>query len=86
MNKVEIAFFAPIALSLALSLGVWLYSWKRRAVIGASAFSWFVLTQIIYTSTYILELLTQSNDGRYFGEMSSILLSRLARFQSYTFH
>ncbi len=66
MNKVEIAFFAPIALSLALSLGVWLYSWKRRAVIGASAFSWFVLTQIIYTSTYILELLTQSNDGKVF--------------------
>lgn len=66
MDKVEIVYLFPLAISWVISVGVWFYAWRRRAVVGAQAFSWFVLAEIIYTSGYIFELLSQSIAGKIF--------------------
>lgn len=66
MNKTELIYLLPLIISVAISIGIWFYSWKRRAVVGASAFTWFVLAEIIYTFGYVFELLSQKIEGKIF--------------------
>ena len=58
MNKAALLYLLPIVISLVISVGVTFYSWRRRKVIGASAFVWFIVAEIIYTVGYIWELLS----------------------------
>ena len=46
----------PFALSLAISLGVAIYCWRRRREVGAAAYALVAASQASWTLGYILEL------------------------------
>jgi len=58
MNREEILYLVPYLISLALSFGVLLYSWRHRAVRGASAYTWFVGGQTLSIFGFIMKLLS----------------------------
>jgi len=60
MLRAAILYLFPYVVSLIISLGVAYYSWRRRSVIGARAFVWFVVAEALYTVGYILELVSTS--------------------------
>ncbi len=66
MNRLALLHLTPYIVSMLISLGVYAYTWRRREVAGAAAFSWFVLSEILYTLVYALELVSNSLDGKLF--------------------
>lgn len=58
MNREEILYLIPYVASLFLSAGVFLYSWRRRRVRGAGAYTWFVGGQTLSIFGFIMELIT----------------------------
>src|ERR1700690_3794734 len=58
MNRDEIIYLVPYLISLALSLGVLLYSWQHRQVRGASAYTWFVGGQTLSIFGFIMKLIS----------------------------
>ncbi len=47
-----------LIVSLAISIGLGFFTWQRRAVTGAAAFCWVVLTEIIYTAAFLFVVLS----------------------------
>src|SRR5688572_16104628 len=62
MNREELLYLVPYLVSLALSLGVFIYSWQHRHVRGAGAYTWFVAGQTLSIFAFIMEL-TNPNLG-----------------------
>src|SRR5688572_17023400 len=62
MNREELLYLVPYLVSLALSLGVFIYSWQHRHVRGAGAYTWFVAGQTLSIFAFIMEL-TSPNLG-----------------------
>ncbi len=58
MNREEVLYLVPYVLSLALSLGVFWYSWRHRDVRGARAYTWFVAGQTLTILGFIFELIS----------------------------
>ena len=58
MNREEVLYLVPYVLSLALSLGVFWYSWRHRHVRGARAYTWFVAGQTLTILGFIFELIS----------------------------
>jgi putative nucleotidyltransferase with HDIG domain len=58
MNREEILYLIPYVASFFLSAGVFLYSWRRRRVRGAGAYTWFVGGQTLSIFGFIMELVT----------------------------
>ncbi len=56
MNREEIFYLLPYLFSLALSLGIFIYTWRHRYVHGARAYAWFAGGQIVTIIGFILEL------------------------------
>lgn len=62
----NLPFVIPYLLSLAITLGVAVFSWKRRSVIGASRYGWVAFSQSLWTAGYILELVSASLEKKHF--------------------
>jgi PAS domain S-box-containing protein len=58
MNLEELFYLIPYLLSLALSLGIFIYTWQHRFVRGARVYSWFVGGQCLTILGFILELIS----------------------------
>ena len=58
MNREEVFYLVPYLLSLSLSLGIFLYTWRHRGVRGAKVYSWFVAGQTLTILGFILELVS----------------------------
>jgi PAS domain S-box-containing protein len=58
MNRQELFYLLPYLLSLALSLGIFTYTWQHRSVRGARVYSWFVAGQTLTILGFILELIS----------------------------
>ena len=58
MNRQELLYLLPYLLSLALSLGIFTYTWQHRSVRGARLYSWFVAGQTLTILGFILELIS----------------------------
>jgi membrane protein CcdC involved in cytochrome C biogenesis len=66
MNREELIYLIPYLLSLALSLGILIYAWRRQTVAGARPFAWLASTQAVWTFGFILELITPTLSGKLF--------------------
>lgn len=64
MSWSTLPYLLPYILSLAISLGVGIYAWRRRDVAGASAYAWVALSQASWTLGYIFELASPSLAGK----------------------
>jgi hypothetical protein len=58
MTRAEILYLLPYLGSLALSLGVFYYAWRRRQAKGVSVYLWYVARQTLWVFGFILELLS----------------------------
>ena len=58
MNREEFFYLLPYVFSLALSLGVFIYTWQHRYVRGARLYSWFVGGQTLTILAFIFELVS----------------------------
>ncbi len=58
MNREEFYYLLPYILSLALSLGISMYTWRHRQVRGARVYSWFVVGQTLTILGFIFELVS----------------------------
>jgi len=58
MNREEIFYLLPYLFSLALSVGVFVYTWQHRYVRGARVYSWFVGGQSLTIAGFIFELIS----------------------------
>ena len=58
MNREEIFYLLPYIFALAISLGVFLYSWRHRHVRGADIYTWFVGGQTVTVLGFIFELIS----------------------------
>lgn len=58
MNREEIFYLLPYLFSLALSLGILIYTWQHRYVRGARAYTWFMGGQTLALLGFILELVS----------------------------
>lgn len=59
-------YLLPYLLSLILSVGVGIYAWQRRTVVGAVAFTLYALGQASWTLGYIFELLSDDLGSKLF--------------------
>jgi len=62
MNREELLYLVPYLISLALSFGVFIYSWQHRQVRGAGAYTWFVAAQTLSIFGFIMELISPTLD------------------------
>ena len=58
MSREEILYLVPYLFSLALSLGIFTYTWRHRYVRGARMYSWFVGGQTLTILGFIFELVS----------------------------
>ena len=58
MNREEFFYLLPYLLSLTLTLGISIYTWRHRQVRGARVYSWFVAGQTLTILGFILELVS----------------------------
>jgi PAS domain S-box-containing protein len=66
MSRAEILYLLPYVASLAISLGVLYYTWKRREARGAAAFGSYVAGRTLWIFGFILELLSPDISGKMF--------------------
>lgn len=58
MNREEVFYLIPYLLSLGLSLGIFLYTWRHRHVRGAKVYTWFAAGQTLTILGFILEMVS----------------------------
>ena len=58
LNREEILYLAPYLFSLLLSLGIFIYTWRRPQVRGARTYSWFAAGQTLTILGFIFELVS----------------------------
>ena len=66
MSREEVLYLIPYFVSLALSIGVLVYTWSRRSAPGAIAFAWYVLGQVLWIAGFIFELVSADISGKIF--------------------
>ena len=66
MKREEFIYLIPYFLSLAISLGIFIYAWRRQTVAGARPFAWLAATQAVWTFGFILELIAPTLNGKLF--------------------
>jgi len=64
LNKV--LFLIPYILSLVITIGVLVYTWRHRSVRGARAYVWYVIGQALWVFGYIIELVSQRLNAKIF--------------------
>jgi PAS domain S-box-containing protein len=58
MSREEVFYLIPYLLSLALSAGIFIYTWRHRHMRGARVYSWFVGGQTLTILGFIFELVS----------------------------
>lgn len=58
MNSDQFFYLVPYFLSLGISLGILIYSWRHRKVKGAVAYTWFMAGQFLSVAAFVLEILS----------------------------
>ncbi len=66
MNEQALLIFLPNIISILVTLGVFLFTWRRRDEAGAAAFSWYVLSSLLYTLFGVFELFSNTIGGKRF--------------------
>ncbi len=66
MSREEVLYLIPYFVSLALSIGVLVYTWSRRRAQGAIAFAWYVMGQVLWIAGFIFELVSADIAGKIF--------------------
>jgi PAS domain S-box-containing protein len=66
MSRAEVIYLVPYFVSLALSIGVLVFTWTRRTAQGALAFAWYVLGQVLWIAGFIFELVSADLAGKIF--------------------
>src|SRR3990172_7613773 len=66
MNRDEVLYLIPYFVSLALAIGVLVYTWSRRSAQGASAFAWYAAGQVLWIAGFILEMISGDMGGKIF--------------------
>ncbi len=66
MNYEEFLYLLPYLFSLALTLGIFIYSWQHRHRRGARTYSWFVFGQTLTILGFILELISPTLEIKIF--------------------
>ncbi len=66
MNWQTFPFLIPYLVSVIVSILVGLFTWRRRNVVGASAFAWVAFSQAFMTLGYIFELANPSLEDKLF--------------------
>lgn len=66
MTREHVVYLLPYLISLGLSLGVTLYTWRHGYVQGATAYGWFAAGHSLWTLGFILETLSPSLEGKIF--------------------
>ena len=59
MSPTEAFYLLPYIISLAISLGVFAYIWRHRAVSGASAFAWYTAGQSLWIAGSVVETIAR---------------------------
>ena len=86
MNREEVLYLAPYLLSLLLSLGIFLYTWRHRHVRGARTYAWFAMGQTLTILGFILELISPTLQIKVFWDkfqwltLSYLIILPLLRF------
>src|SRR5690348_9207635 len=58
MSREELLYLVPYLISFAISLGVFFYSWQRRHVRSAAAYTWFAGGQMLSIFGFLMELVS----------------------------
>ena len=66
MTRDQILYLIPYTVSLAISIGVLLYTWSRRSARGAFAFVWYQFGQSLWVGAFIFELLSPDINKKIF--------------------
>nr|MBN1230116.1 PAS domain S-box protein [Anaerolineae bacterium] len=66
-------YLIPYIASLVISGGVGIYSWRRRATAGTSAYAWVALGSGLWTLGYLFELAANSLEGKIFWDTSQFV-------------
>jgi PAS domain S-box-containing protein len=64
MNTQSLPYLIPYLASAAISTGVGIYAWRRRAVTGAAPFALWALAQASYTLGYVFELASPNLEAK----------------------
>jgi PAS domain S-box-containing protein len=64
MNREELLYLIPYVFSLALSAGIFIYTWQHRHVRGATPFAWFVGGQTLYILGFIFEMISPGLEAK----------------------
>jgi PAS domain S-box-containing protein len=66
INREELLYLAPYLVALAVSFGIFLYSWRHSYVRGARAFTWLAAGQTLILIGFILELISPTLEAKIF--------------------
>src|SRR5688500_15783844 len=66
MSREEVLYLIPYFVSLALSIGVLVYTWSSKSAPGAIAVAWYVLGQVLWPDGFIFELVRAAISGKVF--------------------
>lgn len=66
MSQETFPYLLPYILSVAVSLSVAVYAWRRRSVQGAFPYGWVAFGQALWTFGYIFELTAPTLAGKHF--------------------
>ncbi|MFN8413690.1 MAG: histidine kinase N-terminal 7TM domain-containing protein [Anaerolineales bacterium] len=66
MTSAEAFYLFPYFLSLAISLGIFFYTWSKKTVQGAYAFAFYTFGQTVWIIGFILGLISNSLIGKLF--------------------
>ena len=66
MSREELLYLVPYLFSLLLSLGISLYTWRHRHILGAGIYALFVSGQTLTILGFILELISPALEDKIF--------------------
>ena len=66
MNWQHLSYLVPFFISLAITIGIGLYTWRHRAVSGAAAWTVVAFSQALWILGYIFELVSPDLAGKVF--------------------
>jgi PAS domain S-box-containing protein len=64
MNREQLLFLAPYAISMVVLAGIFLYALRERYLRGARPFAWIVGGQLLTTLAFLLELISPESEAK----------------------
>ena len=66
MTGQQLSYLVPFLISLAIAVGMGLYTWRHRAVSGATSWTAVALSQALWILGYIFEIISPNLEDRVF--------------------